>query len=135
MYIRSRGEAFGRLIKEYLFQGGYFQYENYDAFVGACRIRTRLIRESETALDGVDALLLPLKNGAARASKAEAAGDIYDAFAPTLLANLTGQPALALPESTAAPCGVQLIGNRLGDARLLTVGQRLYDILTGGAPS
>ena len=46
MYIHSRGESFGRLIKEYLFQGGYFQYQNYNAFVDACRERTRLIRET-----------------------------------------------------------------------------------------
>lgn len=135
MYIHSRGESFGRLIKEYLFQGGYFQYENYNAFVDACRIRTRLIRETETALDAVDAILLPLRNGAAHAAKGETAGDIYDAFTPTLMANLTGQPALAVPESTAGPYGVQLIGKRLGDARLLTAGQRISDILTGGTPS
>ena len=135
MYIHSRGESFGRLIKEYLFQGGYFQYENYHAFVDACRIRTRLIRETETALDAVDTILLPLKNGSTHVTKAETAGKIYDAFTSTLMANLTGHPSLVLPESTATPCGVQLIGKRLDDARLLSAGQRISDILTGGAPS
>lgn len=135
MYIHSRGESFGRLIKEYLFQGGYFQYENYNAFVDACRIRTRLIRETETALDAVDAILLPLRNGASHAAKAETAGEIYDAFQLTLMANLTGQPALVLPESAATPCGVQLIGKRLGDAQLIATGRRISGILTGGTPS
>ena len=135
MYIQSRGESFGRLIKEYLFQGGYFQYQNYNAFVEACRVRTRLIRETETALDAVDAILLPMGNGAARETTAETAGEVYDAFKLTLLANLTGQPALVLPDSAVTPCGLQLIGKRLSDARLLSVGHRISDILTGDTPS
>ena len=132
MYINSRKESFGRLIKEYLFQGGYFQYQNYNAFVDACRVRTRLVRESEAALDAVDAILLPMGNGA---TPATSAGEIYDAFKPTLLANLTGQPALVLPESAAITCGLQLIGKRLSDAQLLSTAHRISDILTGGTPS
>lgn len=135
MYLHSRGESFGRQIKEYLFQGGYFQYQNYNAFVDACRVRTRLIRETEAALSTVDAILLPMGNGAAGATTAETAGDVYDAFKPTLLANLTGQPALVLPDAAAPPGGLQLIGKRLGDARLLSAGRRISDILTGGTPS
>ena len=80
MYLHSRGESFGRLVKEYLFQGGYFQYENYNAFVDACRVRTRLIRETETALDRVDAILLPAGNGAAGTPSAATAGDVYAGF-------------------------------------------------------
>jgi aspartyl-tRNA(Asn)/glutamyl-tRNA(Gln) amidotransferase subunit A len=135
MYIHSRGESFGRLIKEYLFQGGYFQYQNYNAFLDACRVRTRLIRETETALDAVDAILLPMGNGGTCATTAENAGDVYDAFKLTLLANLTGQPALVLPDSADMPCGLQLIGKRLGDGRLLSAGHRISDILTGGTSS
>ena len=134
MYLHSRGESFGRLIKEYLFQGGYFQYQNYNAFVDACRVRTRLIRETETMLGEVDAILLPMGN-TARATTAETAGDVYDAFKLTLLANLTGQPALVLPDATAPSRGLQLIGKRLGDGRLLYLGQRISAILTGGTPA
>jgi aspartyl-tRNA(Asn)/glutamyl-tRNA(Gln) amidotransferase subunit A len=132
MYIHSRKESFSRLIKEYLFQGGYFQYENYAAFMDACRVRTRLIRETETALAAVDAIVLPLGNGAACATSTKTASDVYDAFKLTLLANLTGQPALVLP---ASPCGLQLIGKRLDDAQLLAAGHRVSDILTGGTSS
>jgi aspartyl-tRNA(Asn)/glutamyl-tRNA(Gln) amidotransferase subunit A len=39
MYLQSRGAAFGTLVKSYLIQGAYFQFEKYDSFEDACRIR------------------------------------------------------------------------------------------------
>jgi aspartyl-tRNA(Asn)/glutamyl-tRNA(Gln) amidotransferase subunit A len=131
MYLLSRKESFGPAVKSYLFQGGYFQYKNYDAFVDACRVRARLVRETEAALETVDAILAPAGTGAGQGATA---GEVYDAFGPTLLASLTGQPALVLPDP-AAPGGLQLIGKRLGDARLLRAGQRISDLLSGDTPS
>ena len=37
MYLLSRGAAFGPLLKSYLFQGAFFQFERYAAFEDACR--------------------------------------------------------------------------------------------------
>jgi aspartyl-tRNA(Asn)/glutamyl-tRNA(Gln) amidotransferase subunit A len=41
MYLLARGAAFGPLVKSYLFQGAYFQFERYEAYLDACRIRAR----------------------------------------------------------------------------------------------
>ncbi len=42
MYLSSRGAAFGTLLKSYLIQGAYFQFESYSAYENACRLRARL---------------------------------------------------------------------------------------------
>jgi len=52
-------------------------------------------------------------------------------FASTLLASVTGQPALALP--AAGACGaLQLVGSRLGGARLLALGGMLAALCREG---
>lgn len=45
MYLKSRAESFGPIVKSYLFQGAYFQFENFTAFTNAGRVRRRLCRE------------------------------------------------------------------------------------------
>ena len=52
MYLKSRAESFGLMIKTYLFQGAYFQFENYAAFENACRIRARLVKEVQWFVHG-----------------------------------------------------------------------------------
>lgn len=128
MYINSRGEAFGPLLKAYLFQGGYFQYQNYSAFVDACRSRARLIQEVDEALETADLIILPpADKSPTTLDEANSVADLYDAFASTVLANLTGNPAIFIP---GAP-GLQLLGKRFGDARLLSLAARISDILKG----
>ena len=135
MYIKSRGEAFGPLVKAYLFQGGYFQYRNYAAFVDACRIRARLAAAVEKAVAAHDLLLLPVCNGTPpTVGERKTVADLYDGFAFTLLANLTGHPALTIPAGSRTdrgPFALQLIGLRCGDAPLLSFAARLSDIFTG----
>ncbi len=136
MYIRSRGESFGQLVKTYLFQGAYFQYEDYGAFENACRIRRRLV-ESMTGLFGrVDFLAMPTTRLQHDASGASTINDTYDAFAYSLPSNVTGHPSLQMPSlavDAGADLGLQLMGPRLGDARLLAMGMRLSGISEGGA--
>lgn len=130
MYINSRGESFGPLVKAYLFQGGYFQYQNYDAFVDACRSRARLVQEVGEVLDTVDMIILPPAANAkplATLEEPKSVADLYDAFASTVIANLTGNPAIFIP---GAP-GLQLLGKRFGDAGLLSLAARISDILKG----
>ncbi|MCP4116950.1 MAG: hypothetical protein GY737_16410 [Desulfobacteraceae bacterium] len=129
MYIKSRGESFGPLVKAYLFQGGYFQYHNYEAFLDACRTRARIIKYVEKAFETVDLILLPVSVNPATTTARPAAtvSDLYDAFSLTVLANLTGNPAIIIPGSPA----LQLMGKRFGDARLLSLAARVSDIHTG----
>ena len=122
MYLKSRGEAFGTLVKSYLFQGAYFQFENYEIFEKAGRIRARLVKGLNDLLDRVDALILPTKRMSFEARRAETVADVYRAFTLTLPANVAGLPALQVPGflmNGTGDLGMQLIGPAFGDAGLL----------------
>lgn len=135
MYLRTRAESFGLLVKTYLFQGAYFQFENYAAFENACRIRRRLVRESEALFSQVGALILPARRTGFDARTAHTLNELYAAFSLTLLANVTGQPSLVVPglvRDGGTDLGLQVIGPRLGDARLLSLAARLSALREGG---
>lgn len=128
MYLRSRGESFGLLIKAYIFQGAYFQFENYAAFEGACRIRSRLVQGVKKLFNGIDTLILPTRRSEFNAYESSTVDEVYDAFSLTLLANLAGLPSMNVPgleSEVLADPGVQLVGPYLGDARLLSICTRL----------
>ena len=129
IYLQSRGAAFGTLLKSYLFQGAFFQFEKYDAYDDACRLRARLVKEMQTAAGQADALILPTVNPAADLQK-DSLADLYAQFAYTAFANVTGRPALHLP--TANGMGLQLSAKRLDDGRLLSLGQYLLSHRQGG---
>ncbi|MBW2710081.1 MAG: hypothetical protein JRD04_12635 [Deltaproteobacteria bacterium] len=134
MYIQSRGESFGPLVKAYLFQGGYFQYQNYNAFLDACRIRARLMESVEKAFETVDLIALPV-SGKPLPEKPNTVSGFYDAFSLTLLANLTGNPSISIPghvNGDAVGPALQLIGKRFDDPGLLAFAARVSDIYTGG---
>jgi len=129
MYMKSRAEAFGSLVKSYLFQGAYFQFEEYEAFESACRVRRRLVKEMDSLFDQVDLLACPCHPpGGPSLEKPSSVGEIYDEFAYTLPWNVTGQPALALGgdgSGTKRGVGVQLVARFMDDARLLSFATRL----------
>ena len=71
------------------------------------------------------------------AEKAATINHIYDAFLLTLPANVTGQPSLHVPclaLHSEVDIGVQLIGLRLEDPRILSIGLKLSSTAQGGAP-
>lgn len=128
MYLNSRGEAFGSLIKAFLFQGAYFQFENYASFENACRIRHRLVRTVHDLLGNVDVLVLPTRRVDHDPADAHTIRQLYDAFSLTLLTNVTGQPTLQVPAVAVdggVDTGLQLIGLRLDDTLLLSIGMKL----------
>ena len=132
MYLLSRGSAFGPLLKSFLFQGAFFQFERYDAFEDACRIRARLLKDMQRLTSEVDFLVFPALNCAPTGEPASLA-ETYAQFASTTFANVTGQPALYLPLiSDAVRSGFQLAGPRLSDARLLALGEHVLDSCQGG---
>ncbi len=135
MYLNTRSEIFGPLIKPFLFQGAYFQFKNYAAFENACRIRGRLFRAVTHLLDQVDLLLLPTRRAALDPTQAATIEETYHAFALTLSANVTGHPVLQIPDPTPAGgayMGLQLMGARLADMRLLSVGLCLSSTVREG---
>jgi len=132
MYLLSRGAAFGLLLKSYLFQGAFFQFERFASYIDACRIRARLLSEMQRLTSRADFLVLPAIDCAPPGAPVSLA-ETYAQFATTLFASVTGQPALYLPPAPgAAHPGFQLAGPRLSDARLLDLGEHLLNIRRGG---
>ncbi|HOG07277.1 MAG TPA: amidase family protein [Syntrophales bacterium] len=131
MYLSSRGAAFGPLLKSYLFQGTFFQFERYDAYEDACRIRARLVAGMRRLAAQADFWAIPVERGGPDAPASLA--DTYAQFALTAYANVAGLPALYLPPAQGRPHpGVQLSGPRLSDARLLALGEHLLNARRGG---
>lgn len=138
MYLKTRGESFGTLIKSYLFQGACFQFQHYDAFEQACRIRRYLMDETLAALASVDALALLTVRELSDASKAADIEDIYKAFAFTLAANVAGLPAIQVPGlaiEKQRDFGLQLIGKPVDDPALLALADHLGPLTQGGPAS
>jgi aspartyl-tRNA(Asn)/glutamyl-tRNA(Gln) amidotransferase subunit A len=128
MYLLSRGIALGPLVKSYLFQGAFFQFERFGAFEDACRIRTRLLAGMHALTSQAEFLVLPAVDAAPSTTPA-LLPETYAQFAPTLFANVTGQPALYLPPGrSAGHSGIQLAGPRLSDGRLLSLGEHLLNL-------
>jgi aspartyl-tRNA(Asn)/glutamyl-tRNA(Gln) amidotransferase subunit A len=128
LYLQSRGAYFGTLLKSYLIQGAYFQFERYDAYENACRIRARLSKESSRLYEQVDALVFPVQEPGA----AETLEGLYDQFQSTAHANVTGCPALAAaPFAAGRPC-LQFVGALRDDARILALGTFLSALSAGG---
>jgi aspartyl-tRNA(Asn)/glutamyl-tRNA(Gln) amidotransferase subunit A len=127
MYLKTRAECFGLTVKTYLFQGAYFQFQNYAAFEKASRIRAGLAKSAHELFATVDALVFPTRRrGLPGAGRGVA--DIYDECALTLPANVLGLPALHMPgfvREGSSDYGLQMVGARFSDARLLSHAARL----------
>ncbi len=136
MYVKTRRESFGLLLKTFLFQGAYFQFENYAAFENACRIRARLVQETRKFFRELDMLVIPTQDNARDAFQARSLKELYSAFSCTLPANVTGQPALSLPglfRSAGRDMGLQVVGSYLEDEKLFSLADRLVAHREGSA--
>ncbi len=132
MYLLSRGAAFGLLLKSYLIQGAFFQFERYGAYEDACRIRARLLDDMQRLTSQVGFLVFPMADSNPGGTPASLA-DTYAQFTSTIFASVTGQPVLYLPPiSGSAHPGLQLAGPRLSDGRLLALGEHILNIRRGG---
>jgi aspartyl-tRNA(Asn)/glutamyl-tRNA(Gln) amidotransferase subunit A len=138
MYLKTRGESFGTLIKSFLFQGAFFQFEQYGAFEQACRLRGLLMDQTLAALselDGLAGLTLTHKVDPAAAKTID---HTYQAFGFTLPASLTGLPAVQIPElacNGSKDLGLHIIGKPFKDPDLLALARYLEDMAnTGGTP-
>jgi aspartyl-tRNA(Asn)/glutamyl-tRNA(Gln) amidotransferase subunit A len=129
MYLKSRGESFGILMKTYLFQGAYFQFENYAAFEKAGRIRARMVKDVNALFAGIDGLAFPTRRGQRHSeSTPESIEDIYHECSLTLPVNVMGLPAIQMPGfivDKETDYGLQIVGPRLSDGPLLSLAARL----------
>jgi len=138
-YIENRGRGFGDEVKRRLILGTCVLSSGfYDAYYGKAQKVREIIREDvNKALEKVDVLFIPtaptiaFKIGEKTDDPlAMYYGDLY-----TVLASLTGHPALTVPvrkhgqKQNGLPVGFQLIGQRLGEVDILGLG-RLYEKIT-----
>lgn len=134
-YAKSRGAGFGQEARRRIMLGTYVLSSGYyDAYYGkATTARARLTAEVARALEEVDVIATP-----AAPSPATKLGEkVSDPLAMYLLdiftatANLTGNPALALPMGTVdregknLPVGIQFTAAHGGEETLFTVGKNL----------
>lgn len=134
MYLKSRAESFGPLVKTYLFQGAYFQFEDYETFENACRIRAQLVRDVETLYEKIDVFIVPTRKRNDSFNETHSIDEVYNVFDLTLPANLTGQPAIHVPGSLfgrETDPGIQFVAPRLGDMRLLSIADHLMKVREG----
>ncbi len=111
------------------------------AFFSVLDRRDQLIRRCHALLDDYDAWLMPVMPGPAFIRQKQGEPLVIDGvahpyfFAGTsynFLANITGQPSIVLPcgfSREGLPIGLQLIGKRWGEAKLLGVAKVLEKLL------
>ena len=136
VYQKSRAIGFGTEVKRRILLGTHVLSSGYyDAYYGKAElVRRHMRQELKTVFETVDVILTPtaptpaFKIGAQADPLAMYSQDIF-----TVPVNLTGVPALTFPmgtverDSVALPVGVQYIAPLGGDARLFSIGKKIYD--------
>jgi len=126
MYLKSRSEGFGAEVKRRILLGTYClssgYYEGY--YLNAQKTRSLITGDFNAAFEKVDVLLSPTCPSTAFrfGEKTEDPIAMYLSDIYTVMANLSGIPAISLPagcDSAGLPIGVQLMANHFQDARLL----------------
>nr|WP_225629967.1 Asp-tRNA(Asn)/Glu-tRNA(Gln) amidotransferase subunit GatA [Cysteiniphilum sp. 19X3-34] len=124
LYINSRTEGFGAEVKRRIVIGNYvLAASQYDAYYHkAQQVRAKLKQDVDMIYQDVDMILLPTaattapKLGAQKDPVTTYLSDMY-----TLIANLTGAPAISFPIGQIGhmPFGAQLMANNFQDHLLL----------------
>lgn len=130
-YRKSRSEGFGKEVKRRIMLGTFVLSSGYyDAYYSKAQKVRRILREkSNEILSKYDFILSPTTPGIAFKH-----GDVKDPIQMyledifTVLANLTGLPAISLPigkNSNGLPFGIQLMGNKNEDAEMMEFSKML----------
>lgn len=136
-WLARRADDYHPVVRARLERGRSIQA---DAYVRAQRVRRWLVRQLDSLLANVDALLLPVSPilpyalGARSVlvdGKDEDVAQAVTRYTP--LASVTGRPALALPCGFSAdglPIGLQLVGHPGREEQLFSIGAA-YERITG----
>lgn len=127
MYVNSRTEGFGKEVKRRIILGTYVLSEGYfDAyFTKAQQIRRLIKEEIDKVLEECDYIILPTSTSLPW-KIGEMENDpvaIYLSDMYTVLANLTGLPAISIPSGTnddGIPFGIQLMSKKYSEQQLLS---------------
>ena len=135
LYMKSRGEGFGREVKRRIMLGTYaLRSGYYDAFYKkAQQIRTLIKRDFDKAWQHVDVILTPTTpTPAFKLGEKSNPLDMYLGDVFTLSCNLAGLPGLSVPcgfTSAGLPIGAQLLGKPLDEATLLRTGHVIESLV------
>ena len=125
-YRRSRSEGFGTEVQRRIMLGTFVLSSGYyDAYYTQAQKVRRLISDQLAAiLEAYDFILMPVSPSLPWAIGEQTDDPVANYLADiyTVLANLAGLPAIAIPTGTTAdglPLGYQLMGKKWGEAQLL----------------
>lgn len=127
MFMETRGRGLGLEVKRRIIMGTYVlsagYYDQY--YRKAQQVRTLIRRDFERVLQHCDALITPTTPTIAfkLGEKTEDPLSMYMSDVCTVAANLVGIPAISLPcgMHEGCPVGVQLMGRKFDEARLLRI--------------
>ena len=132
LFINSRTEAFGAEVKRRIILGTYVLSSGYyDAYYKkAQQVRTLVKNEFDKAFEKYDILLTPTSPNVAYeiGTKSNNPLEMYLSDICTVSVNIAGLPGISIPidvNSDGMPIGMQLIGNRFTEQKLLNVAYSL----------
>ncbi|MEG0178772.1 MAG: Asp-tRNA(Asn)/Glu-tRNA(Gln) amidotransferase subunit GatA [Oscillospiraceae bacterium] len=138
MYLATRSEGFGKEVKRRIMLGTYVLSSGYfDAYYKRAKMLQRQISAEFTdAFTKCDVLLTPTTPYTAfkLGEKVSDPLAMYAADICTVTVNIVGLPAVSVPcgmGEGALPIGMQLIGPKFSESRILTVAD-CYETLCGG---
>ncbi len=136
VYEKTRAAGFGPEVKRRILLGTYVLSSGYyDAYYGkAQQVRNMMRDELKNIFKKVDVILTPTApTPAFKLGEQEDPLAMYKQDIFTVPVNLTGVPALTFPmgrverDGVSLPVGVQYIAPHGGDARLFSLGKKIYD--------
>ena len=129
-YLSERPGDYGALARQRLSVGAGFTAADY---VDALRFRARLIAQTSTAMEGLDAILtVSSMDPPPPIEDAEACARVYPRQA-RMPFNVTGQPAIAIPAGftpDGLPLSIQIVGHNWQEARVYRIAHA-YEQATG----
>ncbi|MGH7234183.1 MAG: Asp-tRNA(Asn)/Glu-tRNA(Gln) amidotransferase subunit GatA [Candidatus Saccharimonadales bacterium] len=134
-YLNTRGKGFGKEAKRRIIIGTFVLSSGYyDAYYKkAMTVRTKLIDQFDAALKEVDYLIGPVAPTTAFkiGEKTKDPLQMYLADVMTVAANLTGIPAISIPngfDSNGLPIGTQLMAAQKRDRDLLSMAKTVEEV-------
>ncbi|MEK7462134.1 MAG: Asp-tRNA(Asn)/Glu-tRNA(Gln) amidotransferase subunit GatA [Patescibacteria group bacterium] len=136
VYQKSRAQGFGAEVKRRILLGTHVLSSGYyDAYYGKAELVRRKMRsELKDVFKTIDIILTPTApTPAFKIGEQKDLLSMYSQDVFTVPVNLTGVPAITFPMGTVnregidLPVGVQYIAPLGGDARLFSIGKKIYD--------
>jgi len=128
IYKKSRSEGFGSEVKRRIILGTYVLSSGYyDAYYKKAQmVRTLVTNEFEKAFAKYDVILTPTSPNVAFefGTKSNNPMEMYLADICTVSVNIAGLPGISIPcgvDSKGMPVGMQLIGNKFEEEKILNV--------------